>query len=135
MSRMKTFLESFPAGRMNGRGNTVRKDYIDKDRYLFDQLLAEWHPGWESFDTGDDAWYYGFWVNKELRMTFSYVEGDLYWVQCPSAGHFNLEIAHACNFYQRTPGLVAISPTGEMEEWYQDRRAFFIPLLGMKQAA
>ena len=43
------------------------------NRYGYDENLG---CGWEQYDTDQDAWYFGVWVNKTERKVFTYAEGD-----------------------------------------------------------
>lgn len=45
------------------------------DRYKFDLSLST-SEGWAQLDSGQDASYYGQWVNPFERKTFAFVEGD-----------------------------------------------------------
>ena len=53
-------------------------DYFTSDgnRYMFDTTLSS-NDGWEQFDTDQDAWYFGVWVNNSKGMTVTYCEGDV----------------------------------------------------------
>lgn len=83
----------------NSRGNLVIRRHLSAERYKWDFDEDFRNAGWEQFDTDQDAWYFGVWVNKKQFRTFSYVEGDLILVICPDAAHYNAEIADACKFY------------------------------------
>ena len=48
----------------------------DSSRYTWDGVLCDEH--WVQYDTDQDAWYFGVWVNPDTRMTVTYAEGDLY---------------------------------------------------------
>jgi hypothetical protein len=112
---------------LNAHGNRVRRTFVNADgslsRYVFDRLH------WEQYDTSQDAWYFGVWVNKRKRQTLTYAEGDLTLVECTDAIAFNLEIESMNRFYGE--GFIAktIDLDGTMTVYRQDRRGFFIPLL------
>ena len=113
---------------VNERGNTVlRSRRPNGSRYIYDFELCTPSDGWMQFDTDQDAWYFGVWVNPEKRETLTYAEGDVIRVQCPSVESYNAEIKDMCNFYGTTPEFVTIDPEkGERVAYYQDRKGFLI---------
>ena len=95
--------------RTNKRGNIIY-DNVEADqklgrqygaRYGYDQLLLP--AGWKQYDTWQDAYYFGFWVNQELRATFTYCEGDRFYVECPTEESYHAELANAAEFYGPPP--------------------------------
>lgn len=108
---------------VNERGNTVYKDFLSRDRYLFDDRLCP--AGYKPFDTADDAWYFGMWVNPDQLCTVTYCEGDIYVVICPDKDHYNAEIADSIQYYE--PGEICrtVGPDG-ITVYRQDRDLFFI---------
>ena len=48
-----------------------------EDRYKFDFVYCTPALGWEQYDTKQDAWYFGIWVNLKQRAILCYCEGDL----------------------------------------------------------
>jgi hypothetical protein len=80
-------------------GNTIVRRHRDAERYLFDFDEDFRAAGWLQFDTDQDAWYFGVWVNPKTLRTLSYAEGDVTLVICPDAEHYNAEVKHACEFY------------------------------------
>ena len=48
---------------------------MDGGRYPFDQVSRR--LGFYQYDTPQDAWYFGLWVNPETLRIVSYVEGDI----------------------------------------------------------
>ena len=69
-------------------GNTVHSWFShDSSRYPFDRVLSR-RDGWQQYDTDQDAWYYGVWVNPKTRQQVTYAEGDLYYVWYPSKKAF-----------------------------------------------
>ena len=117
--------------KVDANGNTV-ESWFDHDpehcRYVWDQ-----EPGWLQFDTSQDAWYFGVWVNKKTRQIRVFAEGDLTLTTCPTVEAFNKEIARMCeppwpdgNGY--APGFIAktIDADGTMTVHEQDRKEFYI---------
>ena len=125
---------------VNERGNTVVHRHRDADRYLFDGDDEFHAAGWLQFDTDQDAWYYGVWVNPKLLKTLSYCEGDVYLVVCPDAERYNAEIKDLCEFHGEGFEMIACDmdaaqslllggpPKGEATVYRQDRSNFVIPL-------
>lgn len=123
----------------NERGNTVVHRQRDADRYLFDSDDDFRAAGWLQFDTDQDAWYYGVWVNPKLLRTLSYCEGDVYLVICPDAEHYNAEIKAMCEFHGAGFEMIACDtdaaqslllggpPQGKATVYRQDRTKFLLP--------
>lgn len=108
----------------NQRGNRV--DYWfdggpERSRYRFDSK-----PGWVQYDTSQDAWYFGVWVNQSERKILTYAEGDVSVVTCPTVDQFNAEISKLNAFYEA--GFIAKSydKDGAETVYRQDREKFFI---------
>ena len=60
-------------------GGIIHKGFIfGGDRYRFDFNLCLPFNGWKQYDTDQDAWYFGCWVNVIELSVVSYVEGDVY---------------------------------------------------------
>ena len=112
--------------KVNERGNTVLRSFMSTERYRFDFKLCTRGKGWEQYDTSQDAWYFGVWINKKLLQIQTYAEGDITMVTCPDAAHFNAEIKSMNEFYEE--GFVAktIDMDAKMTVYRQDRSKFFI---------
>ncbi len=111
----------------NKRGNQVERSWLPTERYRWDFSEKFTSAGWEQYDTDQDAWYFGVWINKKLLQTQSYAEGDITLVKCPDVAHFNAEIKSMNEFYGE--GFVAktIDHDGQRTVYRQDRNEFFIP--------
>ncbi|MEM9553692.1 MAG: hypothetical protein AAGC60_05490 [Acidobacteriota bacterium] len=109
--------------RVNDRGNEVRSIFHDAERYLFDVQLDS--SAWGQFDTTSDAAYFGVWLSKSKLSTLSYLEGDLYFVQCPDAEHYDAELVDLCNVHPPAPAFTTISD-GVLTRHYVDRREHFL---------
>ncbi len=112
---------------INERGNEVERNFIlngERYRWDFDEKFRK--AGWEQYDTSQDAWYFGVWMNKQLLQVLTYAEGDLTLTKCPDAEHFNAEIKAMNEFYGE--GFIAktIDEHGKMTVYRQDRSQFFI---------
>ena len=78
------------------------------DRYYYDRtLLAQ---GWQQYDTEEDAWYFGIWINTEKLETFTYAEGDTSHVIAPNVEAFRAELARLYQYYPQAPAFISIDP-------------------------
>ena len=112
---------------INELGNEVIRSFIfNGERYHWDFDQDFNSQGWEQYDTSQDAWYFGVWVNKKLLQIQTYAEGDLILVKYPDVEHFNAEIESMNRFYEE--GFIAktIDADGKMTVYRQDRTKFFI---------
>ena len=104
-------------------GNTTRHIFLDRDRYAFDSTLDG--DLWSTFDTENDAPYWGHWLcPKHLRM-LTYTEGDIYALQCVDAEAYDRELASRCDLYRPAPYMLAIGKEHHTA-YYQQREALFI---------
>jgi hypothetical protein len=107
---------------INKRGNTVIRDHADADRYLYDFKVCTPEKGWQQYDTSQDARYFGVWVNKDKRLTFTYCEGDCVLVKCPTEESYKLELADMAEFYgESPPAFVTYEADGTRTEYYDTR--------------
>lgn len=85
------------------------REFAPGDRYRYDALLAPNH-GWAQFDTAQDAWYYGNWVNPHSLSTFTYAEGDTCLTECETVEEFVDWVRQMSEFERRcsggTPGRI-----------------------------
>lgn len=56
---------------------TTQRLFQPCDRYRFDFGLCTYAKGWAQLDTGQDASYYGTWINPVERKIVNYCEGDV----------------------------------------------------------
>lgn len=125
---------------LNERGNHIERVRRDADCYLFDCQLCKAEEGWEQFDTNQDAWYFGIWVNPQRREIVTYAAGDVTRVICLDAAHYNAELKSMCEFYGEGFEMIAChamesfqhlmlgtEPKGQATVYRQDRQRFFIP--------
>ena len=108
------------------------------ERYLFDFDDDFRSDGWLQFDTDQDAWYYGVWVNPKTLRTLTYAEGDVYLAICPDVEHYNAEIKSKCDFHGEGFEFIACDMEaaaslllgsdvkGEATVCRQDRSNFFV---------
>jgi len=115
-----------PEQTTNAQGNKVERGFFSTERYAFD-FDDEFRGDWRQFDTDQDAWYFGVWTNAKTRQVFTYAEGDVTLVTCPSAAHYNAEVKKLCEFYNPVPYLIAISPEeGIVTHVYEERKDHFL---------
>lgn len=95
----------------NRLGNIVERAFWGEgERYAFDFERCTGAKGWKQYDTTQDAWYFGIWVNLGQRQTFTYCEGDLTLVTCPDDEHLRAELADYASCYgDPPPAFVAYS--------------------------
>ncbi len=55
----------------------IERSFNPADRYLYDFRLCPPSEGWAQLDTGQDASYFGKWINPVERQIISYCEGDV----------------------------------------------------------
>ncbi|WED77243.1 hypothetical protein [Aeromonas allosaccharophila] len=70
-------------------------------------LLAQ---GWQQYDTEEDAWYFGIWINTERLETFTYAEGDTHHVIAPNVEAFRAELARLYQYHPQAPAFISIDP-------------------------
>jgi hypothetical protein len=115
---------------VNERGNEIYRDEdADQklgirrgpDRYFYDFKHLQ-PPAWRQFDTWQDAWYFGVWVNVRERKIFTYCEGDRSLVVCPTLETFRSELEDAEQFYGPAPAAAkAIGADGSVTSYYDAR--------------
>lgn len=82
----------------NERGNILRHSFLmGRGRAYYDSKLCA--DGWKQWDTDQDAWYFGIWVNFETRQILTFAEGDETLVICPTQESFDAEIASMKDYY------------------------------------
>ncbi|MGL6611400.1 hypothetical protein ACSZOM_18445 [Aeromonas hydrophila] len=78
------------------------------DRYYYDRTLLA--KGWQQYDTEEDAWYFGIWINTQTLETFTYAEGDTSHVIAPNIEAFRAELARLYQYHPQAPAFVCIDP-------------------------
>ena len=67
----------------------ISREFAPADRYRYDFGLPR-HFG--QLDTKQDASYYGNWASAELKVLFSYCEGDCTTTECDTPEEFKDEV-------------------------------------------
>ncbi|EHA1069099.1 hypothetical protein I8Y05_004258 [Aeromonas hydrophila] len=89
-------------------GCRIERGSHQVDRYYYDlTLLAQ---GWQQYDTEEDAWYFGIWINTETLETFTYAEGDTSHVIAPNVEAFRAELARLYQCHPQAPAFICIDP-------------------------
>jgi len=110
---------------VNGLGNTVYRDHgYDCERYIVDFADDFKSDGWQQFDTDQDAWYFGVWVNPRQLCTLTYAEGDFTLVTCPSTNQYRAQVESMIEFYGESKIATAIDADGTVPVYRQDRDEF-----------
>lgn len=107
----------------NDRGNTVHPGSDHAERYKFDKMCSP-DNGWTQYDTTQDAWYFGVWVHDEERLTFTYAEGDISLVECPTEESFQAELKNMAEFYGPPPPALKVLGDGFKAEVYAEENAY-----------
>ena len=72
---------------------TIIREFAPVDRYPYDFRVCTIARGWAQIDTGQDASYYGQWINPAKREIFAYCEGDRILTRCKTDAALCAEIA------------------------------------------
>ncbi len=93
-------------------------------RYFFDFKACTPKKGWKQYDTSQDAWYFGVWVNLENRKILTYAEGDVTVVICSDDDALRAELKEMAEFYgEPPPAFTAIGHDGSVTKHYDERPA------------
>ncbi|MGL5525087.1 MAG: hypothetical protein ACRDCY_15025 [Aeromonas veronii] len=91
---------------LTATGCRIDRGSHQADRYYYDRtLLAQ---GWQQYDTEEDAWYYGIWINTRTLETFTYAEGDTSHVMAPNVEVFRSELARLYQYHPQAPAFISI---------------------------
>jgi len=94
----------------------------DADRYFFDMAMCRSENGWKQYDTNQDAWYFGVWVNLSERQIVTYAEGDLSVEDCADDAALKAKLKEMEECYgDPPPAFTAIESTGQVTEFYDTR--------------
>jgi hypothetical protein len=89
-------------------------------RYTYDEALCA--AGWQQYDTKQDAYYFGKWVQVIERKMFCYAEGDRTLVTCPTPEAFAAELQDMAAFYgDPPPSFIVIDTAGRVTAVYDQR--------------
>ncbi|MCX9134822.1 hypothetical protein OKS68_20375 [Aeromonas veronii] len=82
------------------------------DRYYYDHTLFA--QGWQQYDTEEDAWYFGIWINMEKLETFTYAEGDTSHVIAPNVEAFRAELTRLYQYHPQAPAFISIDTEADV---------------------
>ncbi len=101
-------------------GSRITRDFIpNSSRHHWDDFLLFKQKGWAQYDTTQDAWYFGVWVNHGSRLIVTYCEGDVTILESPDADTLKKELAEMAEFYgPPPPAAIYYSADGERTEIY-----------------
>lgn len=88
------------------------------NRYGYDENLGE---GWDQYDTDQDAWYFGVWVNIARRKVFTYAEGDRILEIADTQEAFIALLHDMDRFYGKAPPMAVCFDDIGMTEMYIQR--------------
>lgn len=76
--------------------------------------------GWKRYPTANDAYYFGCWVNPQLKETLTYAEGDVAHVTCHDDVGFMKELAEMASFYgaRRSPHAITYDSDGGRTSYF-----------------
>lgn len=105
-------------------GSVIVRSFASLDRYVWD-FAQDFRKKFQQFDTGEDASYYGVWVNPTDFEIFRYQEGDISLLLCQTKEQYNEEIKGMIAFHDEGKICSVVSEEG-MTTFSQDRQMFVV---------
>ena len=105
-------------------GTKLYTNFMSLDRYEFDYHLiwSKREKGWLQWDTDQDDWYFGIWVNPIRLQIFIYAEGDLSLEIIPTREMFDRIITRMESNYGPCPPMaISIDNEGNKTKYYDNR--------------
>ncbi len=113
---------------INQSGNRLYRLFWSAERYVVDFAEDFTSLGWQQFDTDQDAWYFGVWVNPRTHQVLTYAEGDWDLVDGDGKEGYNAEIKRMIEFYGEGEVAKEIDfTTNTITIHRQDRAQFLLP--------
>lgn len=110
------------AQRTTKHGSTITDTFfLNRDRYHYDFRECIPALGWEQWDTDQDAWYFGIWVNIDQNKILCWAEGDEMVYECGTRERFMLEIADLEAFHGSAPPFARGINDEGITEYYRPR--------------
>ena len=102
---------------------TIERGFdLDGSRYRYDASLTA-DAGWQQYDTDQDAWYFGVWVNLKTLQTFTYAEGDTAMVTVTTEEEMKQELLDVEEFYgMQPPAFHLMTFDGKPDLYVYDKR-------------
>jgi len=87
-------------GTLNRQGNWMVYSFhgMRETGYYYGRLKT----GWVTYNTWQDADYFGIWINHDTWQTLTFAEGDEFLVSCASQQRFFNELHSMDRFYQES---------------------------------
>jgi len=86
--------------------NLIHRGFImNGDRYIFDFEYCSKKTGFQQYDTTQDAWYFGTWVNIKELSTVTYAEGDVTVKLLKDVEAMKEELKRMESFYGEAPPM------------------------------
>jgi hypothetical protein len=93
-------------------------------RYIVEAKICKPSDGWVQYDTDQDAWYFGVWVNLGLQAVACYAEGDLTFTFDALNAGFKEQLKSMNDFYgEAPPAWMSIDEDGTVTLGYSGRPA------------
>ena len=108
---------------------TVTREFAPADRYMYDFRICVPSKGWAQMDTGQDASYFGNWINPITLELFSYCEGDTTHTQCTDTEDFAVTVRKTCDWYRERDDFRGIDAMMRPEIAHAFCRAGLAPYL------
>ena len=124
MKSYKRIVDTFCTRTEETKEHIIHRGFVfDGNRYMFDWKYCEPPFGWKQYDTDQDAWYFGVWVNLNELATVTYAEGDVVVKILKDQTGMKAELDRMKNFYGDAPAwCVGINTdTGEVTKFYDER--------------
>jgi len=105
-------------------GSAIENKFVAcGDRYYWDARCTK-ATGWSQYDTTQDAWYFGVWINKQERKIICYCEGDISITTSPDDKTFELEMQQLNDFHGTPPpAAIGYDADGTRTEYYDNEAA------------
>ena len=88
--------------RLSRLGNIIHCWFThDGERYAMDFSYCGPRSDWYQWDSHQDAWYFGQWVNPVTRQILTYAEGDISLITCQTADLYRAELDNMTDFEGR----------------------------------
>ena len=96
--------------------------YLHRERYHYDFEKCKRSDGWRQFDTSQDAWYFGIWVNPEKRQVMTFAEGDETLETAESEAEYHKHLAKMAEAYgDPPPAFKTIDDDGQVTHYFDER--------------
>lgn len=99
--------------------NIERSFHMNRDRYYYDFGQCK---TWKQYDTDEDAWYFGVWVNPDTFQILTFAEGDETLTTCSDEASYHAELSRMSDFYDNPPpAFKVIDADGTLTKYFDTR--------------